>query len=111
MKEINLPPFYVGQKVVALVDFTHPDVQLKKGNEYIVLELKQCSVCKRWDIGFTPVIKGYENGYWRCCGKKDKVSGKYFMASSEKFAPITENFQSISLTEVLKEETKLIGVN
>lgn len=92
MDNINLPPFYIGQRVVALDDSCPGfGYQYKKGDEKQVDKLRFSEKSKKWD--FLPVG---ESRYHLAC---------------HKFAPIQENFQSISLEKVLELETPLISVN
>lgn len=106
----NLPPFYVGQRVVALITIVKPYISLVKGTEYIVLDLYQCQICKEWNVGFARFIKDATVRKLTCC-TKDYNAPPYYYAGATRFAPITENFQSISLEKVLETETPLISVN
>lgn len=105
MREINLPPFYVGQKVVSLID----GHLVKKGDIKTVLSIyKYCCV---WhiDVGLISPID-----WTGTCPHGTKLvikKGKPLHPESICFAPVQENFQSISLTEILKQETKLVGAN
>lgn len=104
MKEINLPPFYVGQKVVAL----DSACEIRKGNIYTIAECFKCPDCGDWNVlllEFPTDDKSYD-----CCGN-DLQCGPYLGGPASKFAPIQENFQEISYSEVVKEEKKLISVN
>ena len=87
--DINLPPFYVGQRVVQLVDGSRG--QSKKGDVHTVLGIKLLS---QWCIDIGQKEGDRTIWCWHYC-----------------FAPIQENFQSISLEKILEEETKLISVN
>lgn len=95
MAKTEFPPFYVGQKVISKSNFTgirktwgfsYP----KKGEIVTVLSIHKHPVHDFWLITI-PVCE------CELCHKN--------------FAPIEENFQSISLEKILEEETKLISVN
>lgn len=112
MKEINLPPFYPTQKVVCVdtsteINVTHPVGNvLKRGQEYIVLDVKfQC--CK-WvvDIGIPSIAAKV---YCSCGNKYPSSKERWFRA--DRFRPIQENFQEISYSEVVKEEKRLVSAN
>lgn len=109
MKEINLPPFYVGQRVVAVKD--NIDRLFKKGDCFTVTGIiKSVCKCNDWDVnvGISKVSNSLE---CTVCKTIWENTTKYAWFSFRRFAPIEENFQSISLEKVLEEETKLISVN
>lgn len=102
----NTPPFYVGQRVVAIT--SHSQGVIKKGEEFIIRANKKFDCCGIWcvDIGQQPTTVLLDCN----CGQthhQDKV--RWFGASL--FVPIHENFQSITLEKILEEETKWISVN
>lgn len=102
----NLPPFYVGQKVVALKDSPyHPE--MRKGKVFTVLALNFCC-CWSIDIGLK-VMKSHL--YCADCNIVFGQHGSIAWKCAKRFAPLEENFESISLEKVLETETKLIGVN
>lgn len=103
----NIPPFYVGQRVVALNDATNnAGYSIKKGEEFTVKQIK--SSCCRWivDIGFETKVDG------NICGACGKVYLSYGVVwcNARHFAPITSQFQSITLEKILEIETPLVGV-
>lgn len=107
----NLPPFYVGQKIVRIVNSSNS--KYKIGDEHICYGCIKCVGCGNWsvDVGirverFCYVLLFACNCNWKM-GMSEPI--QYFDAKS--FAPIEKNFQSISLEKVLEEETKLISVN
>jgi hypothetical protein len=107
--ENNLPPFYVGQRVVALK--TSPivlGVQIKRGDVYTVKEIFFCK-CKQWILVVNEVAISYQGQRIMCC--IENVAYSNAGGSAKYFAPILENFQSITLEKVLEQETKLISVN
>lgn len=97
---MNLPPFYVGQNVVRTV----PVDGLVVGQTYVITDISWC--CDKW--GWRVSVYGGDNENLCCasCGKQktQNYAAKYF-------APIEENFQSITLEKVLEQETKLVSVN
>jgi hypothetical protein len=105
-KELNLPPFYVGQRVVC----NTPTPTISKGLEYRVIDMYYVSCCKTWGVcvGVEAVGKHYCPAHNTTHNPK-VLSGVYHDA--EFFSPIEENFQSISIEKVLEKETPLIGVN
>lgn len=105
----NLPPFFSGQKVVCLETLGPPMI---KGIIVTVHDTFQCPNCKTWHTRIVefPAPTTNNAGYGCKCGYRHPVSG-YFGAPSIYFAPIQENFQSISLTRILEKETELIGSN
>jgi hypothetical protein len=112
MSEINLPPFYVGQKVVAVKD----TISLKKGKEYVILDIK-AAYCKcGWHVDIGLPLR-YPNSKTFKCGKCNAEGvlppdafGKEWI-NYHLFAPVQENFQSISFEKVIEKETPLICVN
>lgn len=109
MKEINLPPFYVGQRVVCVKD--NSSKSIKKGQEFSVLGLNQFS-CGCWsiDIGIkseSPRTGCGEHGLHQTAKCNNGI--KWFHVKL--FAPIEQTFQPITLEKVLEIETKLVSAN
>lgn len=111
MTENNLPPFYVGQKIVALV--THPDGFYTEGSVYTVRAIQK-GVCachqEDWEVAIGVLIYGQGLECVTCLEVVGKT-GEMLFEDCADFAPIETTFQPISLTKVLEEETALIGVN
>lgn len=112
MEHINLPPFYIGQRVVAI----ETGELWKKGDEFIVKGIKPgCCKTTSWkvDVGILlpPCGRPYKISCEYCHVGYISYAGNIFWAEHNAFAPIQESFQSISLEKVLEQETKLIGVN
>jgi len=102
----NLPPFYVGQKVVALQDCICPVngyVFFKKGQEFTVKELHLCCM---WKVDVGVLLDRA-----RECPHCNEVSYKVTWFEPTYFAPIETTFQSITLSEVIEIETPLICSN
>lgn len=103
MKEINLSPFYVGQKVIAIRN--HTDLLFKTGETFIIKDIK--IFCCGWVMNIDILVF---NSCKSECSKCKKVrDGLYFSCTS--FAPVQENFQSISLEKILEQETSLISAS
>lgn len=109
METFNLSPFYVGQRVVALKD--HSQGMYKKGDRFIIASIYKATCCDIWlvEIGILSV-----HNHWKCVicktgGQKRRSDQAVFNSGS--FAPIQENFQSISLEKILEKETELISSN
>jgi hypothetical protein len=107
MTKDNIPPFYVGQKVVALAtSLKSMNKQVIKGKIYTVGEMVFC--CGQWLVGCKELLIKTKEPFFLC---HISTKNKYCGGPASKFAPLHENFQSISLSKILEEETKLIGVN
>lgn len=111
MENINLPPFYVGQKVEAIEDIVSRNgygsvvrIYAKKGDHFPVLGLKKCC---RWnvDIGLKQIDDSL------CHGCKAPFDSGPVFCDARLFRVITENFQSITCKEVEAIESPLISVN
>lgn len=107
MSEINLPPFFVGQKVVCVKSSPY----LQKDKEYCVAALYYLACCKKWFVSVG--ISDYDaqpycpiHHTW----VDVPLSGVMFH-NQNKFSATEENFQSISLEKVMVKETPLISVN
>lgn len=108
MENLNLPPFYVGQKVVSLVSKDGGYNSLNKGEVYTVLAIERgCEHCK-WviDIG-----KKQSRGFTECRECGFVINGLVHWANAAFFAPIESTFQSITFQEVAEIESKLISIN
>lgn len=99
-------PFYIGQKVVALINLK----EIIANNVYTVNNVFMCS-CGKWYI--TVMEMPSESGQTFICSNKpcEKDNGRkgYKGGYASSFAPIEEGFQSISFTKIMEEE--LTSVN
>lgn len=106
----NIPPFYVGQRVVAVMN--SPRGFFKKGQEFVVQGIHFFKCCHQdWVISIG--IDGIDR-YCACaCGTRFVFPGSnvFMWHVTSLFAPIESQFQSITLEKVLETETPLIGVN
>lgn len=107
--KLNLPPFYVGQKVVYI-----KNGRLPNGSIHIVRGIASCPHCKT--VGIDVGLKLEAPIVYTCCGicggdttfnRIGKHNAAYVAASS--FAPIEERF--ISLAEVIERESLVTSVN
>lgn len=95
MKPIEIPPFYVGQEVVA--NSNHAQRVFKKGDEFTVTSIRP--TCCGWLI--TIGILG-RNRISKCsiCGREQRQS-KEWLFNSQRFSPKIEISEFISLKEVV----------
>jgi hypothetical protein len=90
----ELAPFYVRQIVVA-VD-AHPQSKIKNGQLYTITSVDYC------ESGNPPTGKKY----WYV-----GVTGHHNRLRPSIFAPFNQNFQPVSLKNILELETPLISQN
>lgn len=102
----QIPPFYIGQRVVRLESTN--DGTLKKGEEFIVKGIKFCCSAIGWriDVGRFP-----ENYKSYACSSCHKQYEEPCIWIASKFAPLEENteFQAITFTKILEKE--LVSIN
>lgn len=106
MEHIEIPPFYVGQEVIAIRD--HSILDFKKGQEFRVLSIKKsfCK-CNDWEIDIG-IRKDYNLIICTCCGKIDKNDNFY---KADSFSPNLEFKDFISMKEVTEKASELISGN
>jgi phage terminase large subunit-like protein len=109
MEQINLPPFYPGQKIVALK--TSKCKKIQNGQTYTAAFcVKGC--CQGWDVGIKEMPANEDHSQCFKCRKVVLHTGKFFLIGmASAFVPLEETFQPVSLTKVIEEETKLVCVN
>lgn len=105
---MNLPPFYVGQRVVAL----NTGITLVKNKVYTITGIypSDCG-CQGWDVTVGLLTNQTTH---RCdvCGRQgliNRTNQRLYLHSL--FAPIEETFQAITLEKVLENETPLVSAN
>lgn len=103
MEKLNLPPFYVGQRIVAIVEKKF----LVKGKIYVVIGLHKYK-CGCWVVEVER-IDGYETYCGICSTENDLKKGVWH--DVEFFVPLEQTFRSITFEEVIKIESPLIGIN
>lgn len=103
---MNYPPFYIGQKVVAIKN--HSQGLFKRDDDFVIRGLRKSGCCNIWlvDIG-----RKTSCGIIKCngCGFAERSEIGWYAAKL--FAPIESKFESISFEKVIELESPLIGVN
>lgn len=103
---IDMPPFYIGQEVIAL----HTTVFFKKGHECTITSMRKCS-CGIWLVSF-----GMASGEYRfliCdCGHETRYT-QHSQAelAARVFAPKHQLGEFISMKELMEKELETIGTN
>lgn len=99
---LNLPPFYIGQKVVCINDgFIHKPFIVSCG-------IKDLSNGKIYTV--SEIIRTTNlSGYWFCWVSELPIDRNWDGFLCERFAPIEEKF--ISFADVIAAESPLIGIN
>lgn len=99
----NLPPFYVGQKVVCVDSENTVSIHkmlFNKNQIYTVHSIKKTNCCKLWVINIG--IKDDADILICPCGKESK-NDNHFRAS--RFKPLQQqSFPLISLSKVIEEQ-------
>ena len=113
MENLNLSPFYPGQKVVALKD--SKQVNCKKG---MILTIVACfkNNCKCNKSGWEIAVKEFPgtSDFSFCACHKTIIRHDgyiYFLGDAHYFAPLEEKFEHISLSKVIEIETCLVSEN
>lgn len=112
MENLNLPPFYVGQKVVKMKDGS----VIKKGDIVTVTHQFRCG-CGEWYIQWGQPIQQY--GIITCTCTKCKSNMREivpikadWVAQARNFAPLQEQtYPLISLKKVVEENRELVSAN
>lgn len=105
----QLPKFHIGQEIVCIDDRArYTKVEIKKGDTFIVQGIKQSCCGFVVDIGIP-----CKEGRIICsgCGNILPTPDGRTWYKEHRFAPIHEEFISISLSRVLENETHLISAN
>lgn len=107
MENLNLPPFYIGQKVVYITGLNLP-----KNSTWTVIEIEKGECCHRngWRVN---IGKYYEpkfiNRQCPVCKAIYKKTDDVRWFNATAFAPIEERF--ISFAEVIAIESQVTGAN
>jgi len=100
----NLPPFYVGQKVVCVSSIG----PYKKDNIYTIMIFQACKICGQKRVGCL------KSGKTNCIGGScvhTEVTG-YALVYPTRFAPLKEqSFPLIELSKVIEKEKQLVSSN
>lgn len=104
----SIPPFYVGQKVVAVCN--HVQGHFKMGDEFTINSVE--IGCCGWDVTIGITSHGYGLCICTECHKMKLINiGEEISFCSTRFAPITSTFQSIEYREVLEKEREFVSAN
>lgn len=112
MSEINIPPFYVGQEIIAIVNC--PRGAFKKGDEFTITSIvkSQCK-CPGWDITVGLLEPSSPPG-WQCsdCMQigRNKFRNEQTFSSSD-FRPKIVIAEFISMKQLAEQQLETIGVN
>jgi hypothetical protein len=110
MNEHNLPPFYVGQKVVALRTSDFGGVIKDKTYTVECCFVTKC--CKVWKVGIAETTATEDVSICNTCGKDVNHKGSFVLIGDAKyFAPIQTDFIAITFEKVIEQERELINVN
>jgi hypothetical protein len=98
---IEYPPFYVGQQIIAIIG--HSNGNYKKGDRFIVKDIKKNKCCGTWLIEININTKDkYKTIRCNICNNV-RVNDDYYRAAS--FAPVEQlKYPLIKLTRVLENE-------
>lgn len=108
MDNLNLPPFYVGQKVVYI-----NNVSLPTNSIHTVLNIVKSSCCGMWGIQIecSRLLLAPQK---RCCqcGLHSSFTGERQYYAAISFKTLEEmKFPSLKMKEVVKKESQLISMN
>lgn len=103
---IEIPPFYVGQEVVANCDYTYDGkTYFKKGDEFVIQAiLKPC--CNMWSVKIG-VFNPYGSMYCHVCKANRPAHEFEFLAN--RFSPKLEIKAFLSMKELA--DVELFSVN
>jgi hypothetical protein len=96
---IEYPPFYIGQQVVAITDHEN----FKRGDKFIVKNIRKEKCCTTWVINIGVNSKDvYDFMACPICGTQ-AVNDDYYRAA--RFAPVEQlKYPLIKLTRILENE-------
>ncbi len=106
----NIPPFYPGQKVMAVN--THSQRDFIKGDKFVVSAVYQLSCCKVWVVQIGLSLGVMRSGLTKCrCGTFFKT-GAYNVYDCNMFRPVQEQtFPLMTYAKVMEKEKELISAN
>lgn len=103
----NIPPFYVGQKVVCIKEHNDPECELRLNNVYTVRSLWLCECGWSIDVGIKDsniLLKG-DTTY--CCDACDvEQNTDSWLLFCNRFKPLQELKVPMLTFEKIKEEEK-----
>jgi len=103
---ISIPPFYVGQEVVAIKDGT----TLKRGKDYVVTGIFFPCKCGKWRVT-VGIVSSKSQTKCYDCGFEHVNETNERQYSSKLFAPKIEIKEFISMKQLAEQQLELIGVN
>jgi len=107
MDNLNLPKFYVGQKVVQLLDGFFP-----KGKEHTVSAINKCICGRYYVITSTPVNGAYNLGCADNASCYVDFDLKVQAGIESGYAPLQElPAKTITYSKVLEETNELVHAN
>jgi hypothetical protein len=99
----NLPPFYIGQKVVCIN--ANNNFDLIKGEKYTVTNVVKTKCCDKWQIEVGIIFNKFE----RKCVACNKKSGTYNTFLSDRFAPLHSAPAYLTFKELKQNEFERIN--
>lgn len=108
MNSIEIPPFYVGQEVVA--NCNHE--AFKKGQEFIIRSIRKNCCGYVVTIGIK-IPEPFDKEYQNCsiCNKLYPTKGIDWEFRADRFSPKIEISKFISMKELAEKQLELIGAN
>ncbi len=107
-KILDLPPFYVGQELVAIKD--HEDGYFKKGDEFNVITIQKSNCkCPGWDVSVGLLCRTVMQHCSVCMSMDLETQSGFALFHSTNFAPKLPAYEFVSMKEVVQLET--IGAN
>lgn len=106
----NLPPFYIGQKVV--FNRSYPLVGIKKGDIITVNFISTCS-CGHHHVN-TGIKHNAPNVESDCSVCMNEITSHLteYICSTTSLSPLTEEpFPSLTLSKVIEKELSLVSMN
>lgn len=110
MENISIPPFYVGQEVVANRDHSLGDY--KKGDQFIVNSIFMG--CCGWEVTIGIIHTEKYTEYSEClrCNKRDFIGyGNQSHYNAQSFSPKLEIKDFISMKQLAEQQLELIAAN
>jgi len=106
----TLPPFYVGQEVVANCD--HHQGAFKKGDEFKITAILMG--CCAWEVTIGILSTPEHSGFIRCTicyVRRPNPVGTQWLFKASRFSPKIEISGFISMRELAEKQLETIGAN
>ena len=98
----NIPPFYIGQIVVAICN--HPFGFFKKNDEFSISFIRPSSCkCSGWEVSIG-ILGMHDATICHKCNESFITNNNEAIFDAARFVPKQDSFKAISLTKILKEE-------